>query len=201
MSSLSEYSTEAEKSALERICLIIDMEGYFLPKFYARELGYANYLGGFGQHFYEMPMKYTDLLPSQVKQVVYVTRRIHGLSFTPTHFENAKPQDQPALEVTNLYKQYRTIEKMVVAYKGGHIEKDLLNQLEIPSVNLEEFGCPKVEELMHLGCGQEVWDCGHHMVTGIAHCSVTECRILQDWIIFKINHLRMKKMTMNKSKQ
>ena len=201
MSSLSEYLTEAEKCALERICLIIDMEGYFLPKFYACELGYANYLGCFGQHFYEMPMKYTHLLPSQVKQVVYVTRRIHGLSFTPTHFENAKPQDQLALDVTNLYKQYRTNQKMVVAYKGGHIEKDLLNQLEIPSVNLEEFGCPKVEELMHLGCRQEVWDCGHHTVTGIVHYSVAECRILQDWIIFKINHLRKKKMRMNNSKR
>ena len=201
MSCLSEYLSEAEKIALERICLIIDMEGYFLPKFYARELGYAHYLGGFGQHFYEMPMKYSDLLPSQVKQVVYVTRRIHGLSFTPTHFENAKPQDQLPVDVVNLYKQYKTNQKMMVAYKGGHIEKELLSKLDIPSVNLEEFGCPKVDELMHLGCGQEVWDCGHHMGTGIAHCSMAECRILQDWIVFKINQLRMKNMTMNIGEQ
>ena len=166
--------------------------GVLLPKFYARELGYANYLGGFGQHFHDMPMKYTDLLPSQVKQVVYVTRRIHGLSLTPTHFENAKPQDQLPLDVTNLYKQYKTNQKTVVAYKGGHIEKDLMNKLDFPSVNLEEFCCPKVEELIQMGCGQEVWDCGHHMGTGIAHCSVAECRILQEWIIFKINQFKMK---------
>ena len=31
----------------------------------------------------------------------------------------------------------------VVAYKGGHVEKDLLNKLNIPCLNLETWGCPK----------------------------------------------------------
>ena len=35
----------------------------------------------------------------------------------------------------------------VVAYKGGTLEKKLLIQLQIPYVNLEDFGCPKFEYL------------------------------------------------------
>ena len=34
---------------------------------------------------------------------------------------------------------YETDSKKVVAYKGGHIEKDLLIDLNIPCVNLVEY--------------------------------------------------------------
>ena len=159
MSSISKYLTMSQTKALERICLIIDMEGFFLPKFYCRELGYANYLGGCASHYYEMPMKYTELTPSQQKQAAFVTRRIHGMPFNATHFEDARPQDQLAQDVVELYQLYVTEEKPVIAYKGGHIEKDLLKELELgPFVDLEDFGCPKVGELMHAGIGQETWD-------------------------------------------
>ena len=93
MCTISEYLTLAQMQALERICLIIDMEGFFLPKFYCRELGYTTYLGGTGSKHYRLPMKYTDLRPTQQKQAAFVTRRIHGLPFTPTHFEDAQAQE------------------------------------------------------------------------------------------------------------
>ena len=104
MSTLQEYLTMAQTKALERICLIIDMEGFFLPKFYARELGYSNYLGGSGSKYYQLPMDYTNLLPSQQKQANFFTRRIHGMPFTPTHFENANPQDKLSSDVVELYE-------------------------------------------------------------------------------------------------
>ena len=34
----------------------------------------------------------------------------------------------------------------MVAYKGGHVEKDLLNKLNIPYLDLETWGCPKYEK-------------------------------------------------------
>ena len=71
-----------------------------------------------------MSMLYTDLVPSQQRQANFVTRRIHGLPFTPTHFEDASPQEQLQQDVADLYKLYATPEKTVIAYKGGHIEKD-----------------------------------------------------------------------------
>lgn len=135
-------------------------------------------------------MKYSDLLPNQQKQVAFVNRRIHGMPFIATHFENARPQDQLAQDVKELYELYKTDAKTVVAYKGGHIERDLLLKLNIPSVDLEVFACPKVYDLKHLGLGYEVWDCGHHHGAGTAHCALAECPILQEWVIFKINQLK-----------
>ena len=137
----------------------------------------------------------TRLTQKKLAGILYVNRCIHGLSFMPTHFENAKLQDQLQLDVTTLNEQYKTNQRTLVAYKGGHIERDLLNELDILSVNMEEIGCPKVMDLIHLGCGLEVWDCEHHLGTGIAHCSMAECHILLEWIIFKMNQL--KKKTMN----
>ena len=191
MCTISEYLTMSQVKALERICLYIDMEGFFLPKFHVRELGYVTYLGGCGSKHYCLPMKYTDLMPSQQKQAAFVTRRIHGLPFTPTHFEDAQPQEQLVQDVTDLYQLYMTEDKPVIAYKGGHIEKDLLKELELgPFVDLEDFGCPKVEELIHMGLGYEVWDCGLHQGMGTAHCAMAECQILRDWVVFKINQLK-----------
>ena len=191
MSSIAEHLTMSQVKALERICLYIDMEGFFLPKFHVRELGYANYLGGSGSKHYWMPMLYTDLVPSQQRQANFVTRRIHGLPFTPTHFEDAQPQEQLVQDVTDLYQLYMTPEKPTIAYKGGHIEKDLLKELELgPFVDLEDFGCPKVVDLIHAGLTQEVWDCGLHQGNGAAHCAMAECQIVRDWVVCKINQLK-----------
>jgi hypothetical protein len=50
-----------------------------------------------------------------------------------------------------------------IAYKGGHYEKDLLNSLSIPAVNLESFGCPKAKKLFD----QIIWlkTCKNHLST------------------------------------
>ena len=45
------------------------------------------------------------------------------------------------------YKYFYVYSNSTIAYKGGHYEKDLLNSLSIPAVNLESFGCPKAEKL------------------------------------------------------
>ena len=90
-----------------------------------------------------------------------------------------------------------TAEKPVIAYKGGNIERDLLNELELPCVDLEAFGCPKVQDLIHSGLGYEMWDCGHHNGMGTAHCAMAECQILHEWIEFKIDQLKRDEETDN----
>ena len=46
-----------------------------------------------------------------------------------------------------LIQQQSNKRRPVVAYKGGHYEKDLLSVLHIPHCNLETWGCPKIEEV------------------------------------------------------
>ena len=98
-----------------------------------------------------------ELDAKQIRQVQYVHRRIHGLQFTPSSFENVKAQEFLKIDVQNLYNTYKSERRDLVAYKGGHIEKDLLKSLNVPFVNLEDFDCPKVRDLIHMGFGYEVW--------------------------------------------
>ena len=84
-------------------------------KFYCRQLGSANHLGSYGNTIYSMPIKFTDRLPITVKQVSFVRRLIHGLSFVLSHFENAKPQEQSPVDVMKMYSLYKTEAKTVVA--------------------------------------------------------------------------------------
>ena len=43
----------------------------------------------------------------------------------------------------NAYYLSKKKDKNLVAYKGGHIEKEILDELEISSINLEDFECPR----------------------------------------------------------
>ena len=75
--------------------------------------------------------------------------------------------------VCDFYHEVKQSEKLGLAYKGGHYERDLLTRLDIPSIDLEEYGCPKAESLIN----ELVWleTCGNHTVPGAyAHCAKLE---------------------------
>ena len=55
------------------------------------------------------------------------------------------------------------------------MERDLLKKLDIPSVNLEEFGCPKFEHLT-ASCFEAVEGCGFHVRP--SHCAMAECEVV-----------------------
>ena len=48
----------------------------------------------------------------------------------------------------------------LVAHKGGQVEKEILDKFEIPSINLEDFGCPRHDKLPT----SMVQDWGYHML-------------------------------------
>ena len=68
--------------------------------------------------------------------------------------------------VENFYRKIKVDTNSAIAYKGGHYERDLLASLNIPSINLECFQCPKAEGLFD----QLVWleTCGHHLTNDAA---------------------------------
>ena len=71
-------------------------------------------------------------------------------------------------------------EKSVLAYKGGHLEESLLNELKIPAVNLESFACPKAQRLF----GKLPWieTCGQHFGTDQhEHCPKVEVEAYAAW--------------------
>lgn len=66
-------------------------------------------------------------------------------------------QNKPSLknvsqqDIFELYKTFKSPHQDLVGYKGGHVEKDVLNEVNIPSINWEQWGCPKFETLMEKG--------------------------------------------------
>jgi hypothetical protein len=86
--------------------------------------------------------------------------------------------------VRKFYDAYRINENSVIAYKGGSFERTLLNRLNIPSFNLELFGCPKAvdifDEMVWLEC------CGQHLLLKnknetYKHCPRVEVEAFLHW--------------------
>jgi hypothetical protein len=85
------------------------------------------------------------------------------MSFRVTDFPAAGIDAIPlsALKETIRKLYDNTSKNSLIAYKGRNYEKNLLADLNIPSVNLECFGCPKAQKLFD----QMIWleTCGKHL--------------------------------------
>ena len=63
-----------------------------------------------------------------------------------------------------------------------HVEKDVLTQLNIPSLNLETVGCPKYDVLKYQTPSQLLLpSCGFRADDSTHHCPVTECSAFWHW--------------------
>jgi hypothetical protein len=79
--------------------------------------------------------------------------------------------------IRKLYDNTR--KNSLIVYKGGSYEKNLL--ADIPSVNLECFGCPKAQKLFD----QMIWleTCGKHLtVYAYQHCPKVEVEACGLWL-------------------
>ena len=81
-----------------------------------------------------------NLSPVVKKTVSYIKHQIHILTYPPWKKEKAN-KDYRLEEVTR---------QLYEATKGVHVERDLLNKLNIPSLNLELYGCPKYDMLKEM---------------------------------------------------
>lgn len=108
----------------------------------------------------------------------HVYRHVHGLRFQASRHEKALLQSQVKPFIQNLYHGG------VVAYKGGHLVKDLLQKLGIPSMDLEQFGCPKADQLFSSGFDAGP-SCGFHQTSQNKHwihCPKQEVYLFQQWL-------------------
>ena len=66
-----------------------------------------------------------------------------GGLYIERRFDSVFPRFLLKYVVQSLYNNHRTAHQWVVAFKGGHVEKDLLRELKIPFVNLVITIVPK----------------------------------------------------------
>lgn len=176
---------------INNICLIIDLEGFHLKKdsplkgskFIVRELGYCGFPGkpsDVGVLHYTPPIKDKFLSVENLRTVRYVSWNINGLHFYPRPEENARPYFRMKKDIYQIYEKYKSGTRCVVAYKGGQIERDLLCDMNIPSINLEDYGCPRFDHLQRLAT---VAGCGNHINAVITHCPKVECYHFMQWLL------------------
>ena len=110
----------------------------------------------------------------------FAKHNIHGLTYQPRYQERAYEYDEVDIVLLRLYSQFKTEKRTVVAYKGGHVEKDLLNKLNITCLDLETWGCPKYEQLKQT-IVEPLASCGFHLNDNIHHCPMTECHAFWLW--------------------
>ena len=159
---------------------ILDMDGFTInKKFKCRELGIINTHKETARSYrFDIGILWTDLSVKDAESCWYVVRRIIKMPLI------ARPGSLPLTDlstiVNDFYAKNKKTERSVMAYKGGHVEKDLLHQLNIPSMNLESMGSPKAIRLF----GKLPWieTCGKHFgVDQYEHCAKVEVEAYAMW--------------------
>ncbi|KAG8172488.1 hypothetical protein JTE90_009834 [Oedothorax gibbosus] len=74
-----------------------------------------------------------------------------------------------------------------MAFKGGNIEKNVLWRLNIPYLDLEEYGCPKFDELKKSLTSFKT--CGFH-IDETLHCPQAEVTAFRAWMLENISEPR-----------
>ena len=135
-----------------------------------------------GRHAFFIPIPYKALDDKDRGTFHFVCNKINGLSYQPTQAEHAYHPMLLKSLVKKLYQKYKTNTRTVVGYKGGHMEKDLLQKLNIPSLNLETLGCPKYNVLKTRFPSESLLpSCGFHKDDKLHHCPMTECHAFWKW--------------------
>jgi hypothetical protein len=175
---------------LECVCAVLDFECFqHKSLLFYREIGFA-------------PIGDTKLINLHVKpgpvppytdRAVWKTFntlkfKVHGLDLYPDDSEadNVVSQESVAGIIRTLHQYVSTRERNVIAFKGGNFERRLLQELNIPYLNLEDAGCVAYSILPReqKRCYRNL-DCGQHLYTtnDIDHCPMKEVSYYRDWIM------------------
>ena len=164
---------------MNEICCCLDVDGFRVQgQFEVREVGWCDWeRKRVGCFHYRPSIPHANLNNRDRRSVAYVKKHVTGLPYYPGPKErDVHVQDQVKDDIVDIWRLCKTPQAYAVAYKGGHVERDLLEDLRIPSVNLETLGCPKYEQ-----CTPLSFDCGCHGQTP-HHCSMSECYAFMTWL-------------------
>lgn len=90
-------------------------------------------------------------------------------------------------QIREIYETLKSPGKDLFAFKGGQVEKEKLTALNIPHVNLEEYGCPKydlIKKREHIRLG-----CPYHKQKKV-HCPLSEVMTFKSWLLEKMDQMQ-----------
>ena len=121
-------------SPLKDVVTVMDMDGFVInKKFYCKELGLLKVGDVVARsYFFDLGIRWSELLGKDRRTCAYVRNHIHKLPFGVPRGVGA--YELSALEeiVATFYYRAKRNERSIIAYKGGHFERDLLAKLDIP---------------------------------------------------------------------
>lgn len=165
------------------VCGVLDFSGSFYNGvFLVREVGMI----GLGRSIRTAKTEVFDYKPfmslfSEISEPPNKRRRTSPVRTSPMRSQqivydiNALPE-----RIMRFYNNVKTKENKVVAFKGGHVEKDVLEELEIPYLNLEDLGCPRFDDMDTKDLKRLA--CPYHKRMKI-HCPAVEVTAFRKWYL------------------
>jgi hypothetical protein len=175
---------EGTRRALENIVLIIDFEGFqTVYGFHIKEFGSVKMTDGIpSSDFVELPLRYHELNEKDRVMAAYVKRNIHGLRYDNNPYLDLSIKSMK-LHIKKMYENLSYANPdALVAYKGGHIERDLLKEIGIPSVNLEHLGLTSKFDKLDIPIPDSIKPCSRHAKIPNVHCPIVELYVFYTWI-------------------
>ena len=162
---------------------VMDVDGFTVnKKFYCKELDLLRVGDITAQSFFfDLGIRWGDLTSKDRTSCNYVRSHIHKLPFGVPWGTKAFRISALEAIIELFYYEIKIDKNSKIAYKGRYYERDLLANLDIPSMNLECFGFPKAERLFD----QLAWlgTCGNHLVPGaFQHCPKAEVETYGLWL-------------------
>ena len=132
-----------------------------------------------------------------LKTASFLTRHIHGMEFKDLP-EHLPPEFLPSI-ILRIYETcFRKFGRVLIAYKGGEIERKLLNALYIPNINLEVWDCPKYNDLVSVYSPPDMLNCGLHThfshTVILPHCPKQETFVFKMWLKLVIERFNKKEL-------
>lgn len=154
-----------DATALHNITHIIDIDGFYVNKhFYPKEICLLSVDNDDALRIdVRLPMSFNELTHKQRSQVCYVTKFVHGLYWTNDIDTSGLKAERMLYDAKNVptiiraaLREYADRRRsflepdpqVLIAYKGGNLERNILVAAGIPCIDLEVYGCPRFETLI-----------------------------------------------------
>lgn len=116
------------------------------------------------------------------KEVRFCTKNIHGMLLK--NFHNDISYEEFIKKIVEMDPN----KEKIWSYKGGIVERKLLNSLYMKHLNLETLGCPRFDQLLGKYNVKEI-PCNRHTAfspydkSRIVHCSGYEVKVFGCWLV------------------
>jgi len=155
--------------SLQDVSIILDFEGFKFPgKIIYRELSWVHLHKNLSDSYniYTPGILYKNLNPNDQRTVRFCTHQLTGLFIAdkPQKYGKWKSSEELKAYLLSLYKEHGCY----FGFKGGDMEKILLEELGIPFIDIEKLGVPKSSKIGRIkNCRNHIGEIKHYSLCDV----------------------------------